>query len=57
MNPHAIRIALAIGAVMAAFYIAGMVFFTLTGCRCELPPEPAFVEIRTADATFERISR
>jgi hypothetical protein len=50
MNPHATRIALIIGAVGAALYIAGLVFFALTSCATALPPEPPYTVTSSADA-------
>lgn len=55
MNPRAVHLALVIGAIAAAAFIAGLVFVTIfAGCAGELPPEPPYVVTHARDASISR---
>ena len=52
MNPRAVHVALVIGGIAAAAFVAGLVFMTLfAGCAAGLPPEPGYVVTHARDAS------
>lgn len=52
MQPRTWSWALAIAALGAVTYLAGLVFFALTGCASTLPEEPGYIMVTTADAAY-----